>query len=226
MFFLMFLLPLLASCARPLTQAETRFAETLLGSSLNTGSVSIVNGALIGNITHRRPTRPRVACRERIWPAPKTKTVEVGTAAFVLFDAIFISRELYQRDFLQSYPAKMDLPYAMLFAHEMTHVWQWQNRDITGYHPFKAAREHRPGTDPYLLDIDTSAKFLDYPFEQQAAIVEEYVCCSALDPQGSRTQRLRDMLAVNLPVADLDAALADTDVFVPWKDAKIRGICS
>lgn len=23
----------------------------------------------------------------------------------------------------------------MLFAHEMTHVWQWQNRDRTGYTP-------------------------------------------------------------------------------------------
>ena len=56
----------------------------------------------------------------------------------------------------------------MLFAHEMVHVWQWQNRHVTGYHPLKAAQEHN-AVDPYLFDLSQAPKFLDYGFEQQGA---------------------------------------------------------
>ncbi len=224
---LLFALPcLLLACARPLTPSETTFAETLLGADLNTTTVTVTKGALIGNVRHSRPTRPQVACRERIFPPPKAKTVSVGTAAFVLFNQIYVAEDVFEPNFLPGYPEKMSLPHAMLFAHEMIHVWQWQNRRLTGYHPWKAANEHKPGTDPYLLEFGTTQPYLDFPFEQQAAIVEEYVCCAALDPTGSRTSRLREMLGAHLPVADLDAQISETKIFLPWKDARTRGICS
>ena len=91
----------------------------------------------------------------------------------------------------------------MLFAHEITHVWQWQNRATTGYSPLRAAREHEGGADPYLYDINTKAGFLDYGYEQQASIVEEFVCCAALDPTGSRTQRLEALISETMPIQDL-----------------------
>ena len=98
------------------------------------------------------------------------------------------------------------------------------NRDLTGYHPLKAAAEHGDGEDPYLFDVTIEHDFLDYGFEQQGAIVEEYVCCRALAPDAARTQRLHDMLAGVFPVSSLPQSRAH-DVLLPWKDAELQGIC-
>jgi hypothetical protein len=218
---------LLAACGRPLTTGETAFAATIFGPELNTKAVRVAPFAALTSLTQRRPARPRVACRERIWPAPETTTgtVETFTAAFVTFNRLNMADQLYLPDYMAKYPNKMSLPAAMLIAHELTHVWQWQNRERTDYHPLKALSEQVPGTDPYLLELATKNNFLDFPYEQQGAIVEEYVCCSSLDPNGARTQRLHDLLSSAMPVAAIDS-LPKTDVIVPWKGAKTRGICS
>jgi hypothetical protein len=112
----------------------------------------------------------------------------------------------------------------MLLAHELTHVWQWQHRDRTGYHPFRAAAEHVRSDDPYLFEEQT-ADFLSFGFEQQGAIMEEYVCCAVLDPAAPRTARLRAMLAEEIPMGDLDAALGTSEVVIPWAGAETEGIC-
>ena len=111
----------------------------------------------------------------------------------------------------------------MLFAHEMTHVWQWQNRDITGYHPLKAASEHS-APDPYLFDLENSPKFLDYGFEQQGAIVEEFVCCRALAPQAARTKRLHTMISQSMPLSALPEE-REHSVLLPWDGVQVNGIC-
>jgi len=74
------------------------------------------------------------------------------------------------------------------------------------------------------LNIATQTRFLDYPFEQQGAIVEEYVCCRALDPGGARTRRLHAMLKGVFPLERLTAP--QPAAYVPWKGAKTRGICA
>jgi len=217
---------LLVSCGRPLTTGEQEFAATLFGPEFDPGPVRVASFNGVDGFTTTRPKRPRVACRERIWPEPKTDTVSVGTAAFVLFNQINISSEIYFDDYMSAWPETFSLPAAMLIAHEMTHIWQWQNRARTGYHPLKAAQEHKPGTDPYLLEFTADSRFLDFPYEQQGAIVEEYVCCRSLDPQGSRTQRLHKMLKATFPVEALDHHLNPRRVKLPWDGAKVRGICS
>lgn len=219
-------LMLLAACGRPLTEGEVAFASTLMGDEIKVEQVRVAKLPLVNQVTVQRPKRPRVACRERIWPEPKDEIVTTFTAAVVLFNRINIASPIYKRDYAAQYPETLDLADAMLFAHEMTHVWQWQNRARTGYHPLKAAREHRPGTDPYLLEFTSGTSFLDFGFEQQGAIVEEYVCCRALDPGGSRTKRLHDMIAAEFPVEALDAHMSRPKVALPWQGAQTRGICS
>ncbi|MFT5004800.1 MAG: hypothetical protein ACI8YI_000410 [Paracoccaceae bacterium] len=221
------LLLILAGCGRPLSTGEAAFANTLFGPELKTETIRVAPFSALTSITQRRPARPREACRELIWPAPKvtTGTVETFTAAFVTFNRLNIAKQLYAPDYLSEYPDKISLPAAMLIGHELTHVWQWQNRDRTDYHPLKAAAEHAPGTDPYLLDFGTETDFLDFPFEQQGAIVEEYICCSSLDPNGARTKRLHALLRSTMPVSTIDD-LPTTDVILPWKWAKTAGICS
>ncbi|MCP5036421.1 MAG: hypothetical protein GY945_02360 [Rhodobacteraceae bacterium] len=217
---------LLTGCGRPLTEAEITFTRTLLGDQIDTKKVRITNGALIGDITRKRLARPQIACRERIWPAPKSKIVNTSTSAFVVHNKVFVSRYFYLDDFMAGYPEKLPLAQAMLLAHEMTHVWQWQNRDITGYRPLRAASEHEPGTDPYLFELGTKRRFLAYPFEQQAAIVEEYVCCRTLDPNGARTNRLAQLLQAVLPPETGKGKKPNSQVVLPWREAQIKGICS
>lgn len=223
---LFLILLLLAGCGRPLTETESAFLETIHGDSLDQSRLRMVDGALVGEVTFERKPRPRVTCRERILPPAKREVVTVSPAGVTLFNRIYFSEDWYLDDYLPKYPRQLHLSAAMLLAHEATHVWQWQNRKLTGYHPLKAAAEHQASDDPYLFEIDGTPDFLSFGYEQQGAIVEEYVCCRALDPQADRTKRLHDMLARVMPVKDLPKRGREQDVWVPWKEARIQGICS
>lgn len=219
------ILLLLAACGRPLTETETAFVRSLQGDQLDTSRVRLVEGAPVAAVTFRRKARPRVACRERILPPIKDEIITSKPAAVTLFNRIFVVRDWYLVDYLDAYPERLVLVEAMLFAHEMTHVWQWQNRARTGYSPMQAAAEHGSIDDPYLFDLDTSPDFLSYGFEQQGAIVEEYVCCRALAPEAARTRRLHDMLSGAFPVSELPK-MRESDVYLPWRGAELDGICS
>jgi len=223
-----FILLLLAACGRPLSPGEKAFATTLFGPELNTKTVHVAPFPALTSLTQSRPARPRVACRERIWPKaePTTGMVKTYTAAFVSWNRINMADNLYLPDYMPAYPSRMNLAAAMLVGHEMTHVWQWQNRDRTGYTPLKAAREHQAGKDPYLLNLNAKAQFLDFPYEQQGAIVEEYVCCLSLDPDGARTKRLHAMLAGAMPVAPLQSLAQQPGLVLPNKNINTKGICS
>ncbi|MCR8547373.1 hypothetical protein M4578_06010 [Salipiger sp. P9] len=222
---LLLALLLLTACGRPLTPNETAFLTAIQGDQLDPARVRFHNGLAAGSITFRRPIRPRLTCMERIWPPSRGETITVAPGAMTLFNRVFYRKDLYRDDFMASYPTRVDLLDAMLMAHEMVHVWQWQNRRRTGYSPLKAATEHGRSADPYLFDPDSKAQFLDHGYEQQGAIVEEYVCCHILDPEAPRTGRLRDMIGAEMPVERLDAALKAPEVLVPWAGIQKQGIC-
>ncbi len=225
---LLFLLPalLLAACARPLTPAERGFADTVHGPALATEPVRIHRGALIGNLVLTRPPRPAVACRERIRP-PETGPVATSTAAVVLGNRMFTAVRWYGDDFLAGYPDSLPLDTAMLLAHELTHVWQWQNRATTGYHPLRAAAEHL-GADPYLFDLGATPRFADFGWEQQGALVEEFVCCRAMDPDGARTARLHALLAPVFPGIARRGKVPPDAVRLPFPAlaSSLRGVCA
>lgn len=220
--FLLLSLLLVLSCGRPLTDAEASFAKQIHGDSIDPKRVRFVNGALVGSVTYKRQKRPRLACRERIFPEPKSEVVTVGPAAVALHNKVFYTKPYFLRDFMQNYPQEMDLYAAMIFAHEVTHVWQWQNRRQTGYSPLRAGNEHVQSEDPYLFELTTDTNLLDYGYEQQAGIVEEYVCCATLDPQAPRTKRLEAMLKGAFPMGQL--TIPDK-VTLPWDEAQTKGIC-
>lgn len=219
---LLCLLAAATGCGRPLAPSEETFLVEVLGPKLDTDGVRIHDGALIGNIPMTRPPRPWKACRERIFPPETEPEIETSIFGFVLGSHMFIARKYFAEDFLEGYPDTLPLASAMIIAHEMTHVWQWQNRDLTGYAPWRAAGEHAMSEDPYLFDIG-DREFLDYPYEQQASIVEEFVCCSALDPEGTRTARLHDLLSPAFP--DLPRQSKAGKVALPWEGVTTDGIC-
>lgn len=213
----------LAACAtRPLTPAETAFAAGIV-PGLDPAPVTVTRGALTGRWERTRSPRPAVACRERIFPPETAPSIPYTTAAFVLGDQIFYNRRLYAADNVPDYPDSLPLARAMLLAHELTHVWQWQNREVTGFHPLRAVQEQRDD-DPYLFDLDPPQPFLDYGFEQQAALVEEFLCCRTLDPGGGRTAQLHALLAPHFPGLPRQSTVAQVDL--PWPEAETAGICA
>lgn len=218
------LLMLLTACGRPLTPAETAFARTIHGDTLDTSKVRLVDGAPTRAVTFRRKPRPRTTCRERILPPITDEVVTSKPAAVALWNRILFDRDWYLDDYLPDYPDEIGLVAAMLFAHELVHVWQWQNRKTTGYTPLRAAFEHDGARDPYLFDLETSPRFSSFGFEQQGAIMEEFVCCRALDPAAPRTARLHALISQAMPVSALPAA-REYSVGLPWDGVEIKGIC-
>lgn len=213
-----------SGCGRTLTPNEIAFADTIFGNEINAKRVRFVRGHLAESYTMRYQARPRVTCSERIYPPPKEEVFTTSPGAISLFNKVFFRKDMFLPDYGVAHQGRGNLYALMLYAHEMTHVWQWQNRRKTGYHPLKAASEHKPGHDPYLFEIASKPAFLGFPFEQQAAIVEEYVCCRALAPKAPRTQRLHGMISQAMPVADLEN-IVPNHAFVPWKEAQLAGIC-
>ncbi len=214
---------LLTACiGRPITDSEIAFNRALQGETAVTEAR--ISEGLIALPPREIATRPRITCQERLWPAPTTPTVRVSALATTVFNTVHLRENVYAEDFLPSYPDEIYLPAAMLFAHEMVHVWQWQNREITGYHPLRAAWEHTGGRDPYLFDPDTEASFLSFGYEQQGSIMEEYVCCRTLAPASDRTSRLHDMLTDVFDLPPLTEPLA-ASVRLPYPDIDTSAIC-
>jgi hypothetical protein len=223
---ILLLVSLLAACApsRSLSPTERAFAATIHGPALDVSKVRLHDGAPTRAVTFKRKPRPRTTCRELIFP-PNTeeKIVTSKPAAVALYNRVLFDKDWYLDDYLPDYPDRIGLVAAMLLAHELTHVWQWQNRKLTGYSPLRAAREHRVSSDPYLFDVD-DRKFLDFGFEQQGSIVEEMVCCTALQPQGARTKRLHALVSQVMPVPPLPQSPAH-DVGLPWDGVDLERIC-
>lgn len=216
----------LAACGRPLTEAERAYMADLQGPMFDADRVRITENPFIGTITRRYPARPRTTCRERVGPPPEGPVIEGRTGGMVLFNTLHVRDDMLVPDYTEMPDGRRHLYAEMFFAHEMTHVWQWQNRDVTGYHPLRAAREHATIEDPYLFDTEGGQSFLDYGYEAQASIVEEYVCCRALDPRGARTARLEALVAQVMPVTPWQERADDIELFLPWDGIEPRGICS
>ncbi|MEZ5752307.1 MAG: hypothetical protein R3D60_10190 [Paracoccaceae bacterium] len=208
-------------CGRPLTAPEADLASRMFGPGLDLTQARLSRNGLIGLQEHRFPARPQTTCRERISPPPDGPWLTGRTAGMTLGNQVNIRSDIYAEDYARRPGGGMHLGAAMFLVHELTHVWQWQNRERTGYSLLRVGAEHRGRADPYLFDPETNARFLDYGYEQQASMVEEYVCCLALDPEGARTQRLHALLAQEME----PGALPEVDIWLPWAGVEPRGIC-
>ena len=216
---------LLAACGRGLTDAERALMQPIMGDTLNTRQARMVEAGFIGLRTRTYPARPQVTCREKIAPPPDGPTIQTRTAGAVAWTHVLTNPDWTLPNYASDYPEAFNLVAAMYFAHEMTHIWQWQNRDITGYSPFRGLAEHRPGVDPYLFDPTEKIDFLAMGYEQQAALVEEFVCCRTIAPQGARTQRLYEALSAVMPGQHPTQTPRPTEVFGVYEDADLVGVC-
>jgi hypothetical protein len=116
---------LLASCGRALTENERAFLSTIHGDTLNMDAVRLHDGAPTRAVTFRRKPRPRTTCRELILPPPTDEIVTTKPAAVAVYNTILFDKDWFLEDYLPDYPDTIGIIAAMLFAHELTHVWQW-----------------------------------------------------------------------------------------------------
>ena len=224
--FILLLALLVASCSRPLTDNERAFLTGIHGDSLDTQPIRITHAPFVGMFRVSYAARPRTTCRELILPPVEVGERLEGTVAGMAGKRrIYVNPDWFLPDYVPEYPQLLNLVAAMFFAHEITHIWQFQNREITGYHPFRGISEHQSGVDPYLFDESTAQPFLAFGYEQQASIVEEYICCAALDPDGARTTRLYELLSEVMDPTPMTRPLSN-EVVIPWDGAEIEGICS
>lgn len=215
----------LTACGRPLSEAEMRFAAEFHGPSLDASKVRIRQAPVLKLYNATYPAPPRNTCAQKLLPPPEGATVSGAPGATVLFNTINVNPDFIARDYMPAYPDAALLLASMFLAHELVHVWQWQNRDITGYTPLKAAREHQTLPDPYLFELSTAPLFLDFGYEQQAAIAAEYVCCAALAPKAPRTTRLEQLLNPYFNLAAMTARLDNSQMLLPWNGVEKDGIC-
>ncbi len=207
-------LSLLAACARPLSPTETMVAESLFGDTLDTSTVTVTAGvgalplprarSAAGPAMSEARTPPEDLCvRKR-----STRRYWTWPAAFVLWDDIFFSYDFYLADTFAGFPESVPYPSSLIMAHELVHVWQWQNRARTGYTVRDSAGETVENVDPYWFVADRNAEFLRYGYEQQGAIMQDFVCYALFD---SKDPKLDELTAILRPVLPVDDFLAKLD---------------
>ena len=200
----------LAACSRPLTEDERVFAETLFGPTLDTSDVTISQGLGIAPLYQTVPSSVRVlrGTDEACLRTPQPRSTQ-PPQAFALYNRMYFDSALYSSDMARPWPEALRFPQAIILAHELTHVWQWQNRDLTGYTPWRAAAESWRLADPYYSGNVDAPLFLSLGYEQQAAIIEDYICFTVANPTHPRRLELRALIEPFFTVDAFEAALAE-----------------
>ncbi len=205
-------LVVLAACTgRPMSTGERTLAADIFGPSLDTNQVRVkrgFQGAPPEGDGKPLPERKKIEIRpgvcDRVSPTPP----EGPPPAWALYNTVHFSREWYRDDTAPGWPEQILLPQTLIMAHELVHVWQWQNRRLTGYRPAKAGLESVFNKDPYFYVPAEGEGFLKYGFEQQATLLEDYLCYAIFDPANARRSKIRAILAPHYRVDRIDAALA------------------
>lgn len=201
---LMLLLLTAAACTRPLAPGEAALAADLFGPTLDLAQVRVTKGAGLLPLP-AAPNPPAEPARVAPGTDPCARVPVPGArrgppAAFVIGNRIHFLGRFYRDDLAEGWPGPVRVGLAMLLAHELTHVWQWQNRARTGYTPWRGLAEGFGARDPYFHRAEAGRPFLAHGYEQQASLVEDFVCHVLLDPAAPRLARLRAILAPEFPV--------------------------
>lgn len=205
----------LSACARGLAPGEAAFADALFGNSLDQGRIQVQRGVGLLPLPRAEAEAqaddslppPRRAPQGICDRVPSPRQGFQWPAGMVLWNQLYLRRDFYGADLMEGWPRTVPVPHVLLMAHELVHVWQWQNRDRTRYDPASSGAESVRSRDPYWYVPDADRAFLSYGFEQQAAMIEDYVCYSLFDPTAPRRAELRALIHPVLPLDAFDARL-------------------
>lgn len=205
---------LVAGCTRPLAEGERAFAQDVFGEGLDLDRVRVAQGfdPLPKAEAQAQPPEPsdaepapiRPGLCDRVAPdAPKGPP-----PGFALYNSVRLADTIYLPDTMAGWPDQILLPQGFVMIHELVHIWQWQNRKTTRYRPARAVLEQILRRDPYFYVPQEGAGLLEYGFEQQAALLEDYFCYVIFDPKNERRGRIREIIAPHFRVDRIDEILA------------------
>ncbi len=195
----------LPGCTRPLTEKEAEVSRAIFGDEVDVSAVRMTRGLGLLPVPTARPGTINVITRDSM-TCERTPIETLGRkisypAAFVLWNRIHWRRDRWRSDIMEGHPEHgVPISHLMLFVHELVHVWQWQNRHKTGYAPRRAALEAMTALDPYTYVIDPSKPFSDYGYEQQARMVEEWLCWRILEPNHPYISIVEGIITAHLPL--------------------------
>jgi len=186
-------------------------ARDVFGDQIDPGQVRIAKDlGLVPPPRSARVTVERKRVADGASPCVREPTEPrrgAAPPAFAAGNTLYFQDGIYQADAGYFWPGGLVFPQTFVFVHELVHAWQWQNRDVTGYTPLRALSEGLLGRDAYFYDPDELPRFDDFGYEQQASIIEDYLCHLFLDPDAKRRAELRAVLAPVLPIDRLDAVV-------------------
>lgn len=155
---------------RPLTKGEIALAKTVFGDSIDYATVRLHDKRILPPLIQK-----------------KHQAVAKG-------NDVSFPRDAYAPDFAkEADPLKQSV-----FIHELTHVWQHQNKVVsTSREALKETLKHKFNYSKcYLHCLSPVKDIVDYGFEQQAAIVQDYFLLSrhgvALSYKGRRRDSASD----------------------------------
>ncbi|MDE1152429.1 MAG: hypothetical protein PW788_07825 [Micavibrio sp.] len=151
---------------RPLTAGEIALARAVFGDSVDYAAVRL----------HNRRILP---------PLMQHKHQAVANGNNISFP-----RSSYSEDFATEHDALKQ----SVFIHEMTHVWQHQNKVVsTPKEALKETLRHKFNySKAYPYQLGGGRDLIDYGFEQQAALVQDYFLLTRHNTAASFKHRRQD----------------------------------
>ncbi|RWM15687.1 hypothetical protein [Mesorhizobium sp.] len=212
---------MLVSC-RTLTQDERTFLETIYQTDVARRPVDLA--AVHVSCLTSSEDEARREIHQRIKSDLRSGTIKIRQASYdaaqlseaassslLSGNGLTIGNNIYFKDefcavnLAAGYPTYQDIHLLARLAHEIMHVWQFQNSKITGYSFLRIAIERISlGEAAYdYKPLQPGRPFLAYRFEQQGQIVEDYVVYAHTNP--AEAARYRRLISKAL---DIDAMIA------------------
>ena len=178
-FWMGLLVPAIPSHATPLGSGRGDFAEGGRGSLLQT----VQSSDDLGKIIRRAVETGAIEAEQGRSQAIRDMFAREG---LVIDGGIHAPPGEHRDDYSSLTCNESDRRGLWLFYHWLAHIWQEQNKSETAYELGKAVAEHEKyGDSVYDYDRPPTRPFLDYRYEQQAAILTDYVILKRCgDPDG------------------------------------------
>lgn len=216
----------LAACSRSMTEGEISYSSQFLTRDIDFKKVTFS-----GWLTEDKKREKLIEQLEKenaVFPEFSDKAQLIssipslfGAAAIAIGNTVIFDR------YLLDYSRSVFVSDRWLMAHELVHVWQWQNRRRLGYTFAKIISEHLKFEDRvYEYTLIPGKRFTDYRFEQQGRIVECYAQFRQVRPGSPITRKHEILIREQFPLEQVMQFLEiDSDKAVRIRSSKKGFFC-
>jgi len=205
----------LAACSREMTDGEKEYSSQILTRGINFDNVTFLGWL---SEDQKKSEALEQIRKENEVISQYGSSDEVLTLIPSLFgaDAIAIGNKIIFENYLMDFSTSIFDSDRWLMAHELVHVWQWQNRERLDYSFSKVVSEHiEYGDGVYDYVLISGKRFTEYRFEQQGSIVQCYAQLRQTMPNSPITKEHEKLIRSEFPLDEILKILgSDGDEFV------------